>query len=77
MKESTPLPHTHCCGAQQELQQDCQCTKCREIDGQACAPNSPASEQQQAILDEEAVRVLLSGGTLVFRVPHPVKGEGV
>lgn len=77
MKERTLLPYQHCGGEQQELQQDCQCTKCLEIDGQACAPNPPASEQQQAINNEEAVKILLSGGTLVFRVTDPVKGQGV
>lgn len=77
MSEPNFLPYPHCGGEQQELQQDCQCTKCHEIDERACAPNSPASEQQQAISNEEAVKILLSGGTLVFRFTYPVKGEGV
>lgn len=77
MKEPTLFPRQHCDGEPQEPQLNCQCKKLHEIDGQTCAANQPASEQQQAISDEEAVKILLSGGTLVFRVPHPVKGEGV
>lgn len=51
--------------------------KGKEMIKAASTPTPTASEQQQPISDEEAVRILLSGGTLVFRVPHPVKGEGV
>jgi len=51
--------------------------KGKEMLKAARTPTPTASEQQQPISDEEAVRILLSGGTLVFRVPHPVKGEGV
>ncbi|WP_236213206.1 hypothetical protein [Metapseudomonas otitidis] len=53
------------------------CTDFEPATSSSSAPTPPASEQQRAISDEEAVRILLSGGTLVFRVPHPVKGEGV
>ncbi|MDU9416198.1 hypothetical protein [Pseudomonas sp. zfem005] len=81
MNEPTLLPCPHCGDEPRELQHDCrlclQRKKCCGADGQTCAQAPAASEQQQAISVEEAIKILLSGGTLVFRIPLSAKGEEV
>lgn len=81
MNEQNNLPCPHCGGDPHDFQRDCQIciqrTKPSGIDVQACVPTPSASEQQEAISVDEAVKILLSGGTLVFRFSHTVNGEGV